>query len=218
VVRARNEHQKRKPRSNGYHGLVHHTLFDRQKGHGSTIHSDFRSKLKHYWKESDQNLYTEDGCPDNNSAVTGSLAHVASFQTSEEYIVKVHTGINVESGMSHLTKLFLADKKSGKRLFATHQFMVTVGQLAVATVSDKNGVFELLITNSTNSDIQYKRNHHIGEADSLLNWTPIAKLEVGNWTEQGAAKVSCNTQQRDRHNRRPHTAEDTEKIKYIRAG
>jgi hypothetical protein len=48
----------------------------------------------------------------------------------------------------------------------------------------------------------------------LLNWTPIAKLEVDNWTEQGAAKVTCNTQQRDRHNRRPHTAEDTEKINH----
>jgi hypothetical protein len=40
-----------------------------------------------------------------------------------------------------LTKLFLADKKSGKRLFGKHQFMVTVGPLAVATVSDRNGVF-----------------------------------------------------------------------------
>jgi hypothetical protein len=37
---------------------------------------------------------------------------------------------------------------------------------------------------------------------------------VGDWTEQGAAKVSCNKQQRDRHNHRPHTAEDTEKIKH----
>jgi hypothetical protein len=37
---------------------------------------------------------------------------------------------------------------------------------------------------------------------------------VGNWTEQGAAKVSCKTQQRDSHNCRPHTAEDTEKIKH----
>jgi hypothetical protein len=53
----------------------------------------------------------------------------------------------------------------------------------------------------------------MGEADSLLNWTPIAKSEVGNWTEQGAAKVSCSRQTRDSHNRRPHTAEDTEKIK-----
>jgi hypothetical protein len=38
---------------------------------------------------------------------------------------------------------------------------------------------------------------------------------VGKWTEQGAAKASCNTLQRDRHNRRPHTAEDTEKIKHV---
>jgi hypothetical protein len=37
---------------------------------------------------------------------------------------------------------------------------------------------------------------------------------VGNWTEQEAAKASCNTQQRDQHNHRPHTAEDTEKIKH----
>jgi hypothetical protein len=37
---------------------------------------------------------------------------------------------------------------------------------------------------------------------------------VGNCTEQGAAKVSCRTKQRDSHNRRPHTAEDTEKIKH----
>jgi hypothetical protein len=36
---------------------------------------------------------------------------------------------------------------------------------------------------------------------------------VGNWTDQGAAKVSCNTQKRDSHNCRPHTEEDTEKIK-----
>jgi hypothetical protein len=75
-------------------------------------------------------------------------------------------------------------------------------------------VFELLISNSTRHNILYKRNNHMGEADSLLNWTPIAKSEVGNWTEQGAAKVSCSTQQRDSHNRRPHTAEDTEKIKH----
>jgi hypothetical protein len=148
------------------------------------------------------------------TTVTASLAHVASLQTSEEYDVKVHTDINVEAGMSHLTKLFLADKKSGKRLFRKHQFMVTVGSLAVATVSDRNRVFELLIPNSTNSDIQYKRNDHIGEADLLLNWTPIAKSEMVNWTEQGAAKVSINMQQRDRHNRRPHTAEDTEKMKH----
>jgi hypothetical protein len=151
------------------------------------------------------------------TTVTASLAHVASLQTSEECNVKVHTDINVEAGMSHLTKLFLADKKSGKRLFGKQQFMVTVGPLAVATVSDSNGVFELLIPNSTNSNIQYKRNDHIGQADLLLNWTPIAKSEVGNWTEQGAAKVSYNTQQRDRHNRRPHTAEDTEKIKHALA-
>jgi hypothetical protein len=53
----------------------------------------------------------------------------------------------------------------------------------------------------------------MGEADSLLNWTPIAKSEVGNWTEEGAAKVSSSTQTRDSHNRRPHTSEDTEKMK-----
>jgi hypothetical protein len=73
--------------------------------------------------------------------VTASLAHTASLQTSEEYDVKVHTDKNVEAGMSHLTKLFLSDKKSGKRLFGKHQFMVTVGPLAIATFSDKNGVF-----------------------------------------------------------------------------
>jgi hypothetical protein len=73
--------------------------------------------------------------------VTASLAHVASLQTSEEYKVKVHTDINVEAGMSHLTKIFLADKTSGKSLFGKHQFMVTMGPLAVATVSDRNGVF-----------------------------------------------------------------------------
>jgi hypothetical protein len=48
----------------------------------------------------------------------------------------------------------------------------------------------------------------------LLNWTPIAKLEVGKWIEQGAAKVSCITPQRDKHNQRPHMAEDMEKIKH----
>jgi predicted aspartyl protease len=126
--------------------------------------------------------------------VTASLANVASLQTSEEYNVKVHRDIKVEAGMSHSTKLFLADKKSGKRLFGRHQFMVTVGSLAIATVSDRDGVFELLIPNSTIHDVLYKRNDHMGEADSLLNWTPIAKSEVGNWTEQGAAKVSCSTQ------------------------
>jgi predicted aspartyl protease len=60
------------------------------------------------------------------TTVTALLAHVASLQTSEEYNVKVHTDINVEAGMSHLTKLFLADKKSGKRLFLQHKFMVTI--------------------------------------------------------------------------------------------
>jgi predicted aspartyl protease len=73
---------------------------------------------------------------------TASLAHVASLQISEEYDVKVHTDIKVEAGMTHLTKLFLQDKKSWKRLFGRHQFMVTVGPLAVATVSDREGVFE----------------------------------------------------------------------------
>jgi hypothetical protein len=92
--------------------------------------------------------------------------------------------------------------------------MVTVGSLAVATVSDKDGVFELLIPNSTQYDVRYKRNNHMGEADSLLNWTPIAKSEVGNWTEACAAKVSSSTHTRDSHNRRPHTAEDTGNIKH----
>jgi predicted aspartyl protease len=69
--------------------------------------------------------------------VTASLAHVASLQISEEDNVKVHKDIKVEAGMTHLTKLFLQDKKSGKRLFGRHQFMVTVGLLAVATVSDR---------------------------------------------------------------------------------
>jgi hypothetical protein len=145
--------------------------------------------------------------------VTAALNNVASLQTSEEYNVKVHTDIKLEAGMSHLTKLYLADKKSGKRLFGRHQFMVTVGPLAVATVSDKDGVFELLIPNATLYDVRHKRNDHMGEANSLLNWTPIAKSEMGNWTEEGAAKVSCSTQTRERHNRRPHMTEDTEKIK-----
>jgi hypothetical protein len=146
--------------------------------------------------------------------VTALLAHVASLQISEEYDVKVHTDIKVEAGMTHSTKLFLQDKKSGKRLFGRHENMVKVGPLAVATVSEKEGVFELLISNSTRYDVHYKRNDHMGEADSLLNWTPIAKSEVGNWTEAGTAEVSSNTQTRDSHNRRPHTAEDTEKVKH----
>jgi hypothetical protein len=91
--------------------------------------------------------------------------------------------------------------------------LVPVGPLAVATVSDKDGVFELLLPNSTRYDVRYIRNDNMGEANSLLNWAPIAKSEVGNWTKEGAAKVSSSTQTRDRHNRRPHTAEDTEKIK-----
>jgi hypothetical protein len=69
-----------------------------------------------------------------------------SLQTNEKYDVKMHTDINVEAGMSHLTKLFLADKKSGKRLFEKHQLLVTVGPLAVPTVSDRHRVLELLIT------------------------------------------------------------------------
>jgi hypothetical protein len=81
--------------------------------------------------------------------VTALLAHVASLQISEEYNVKVHTDIKVEAGMTLLAKLFLQDKKSGKRLFGRHQFMVTVGPLAVATVIDREVVFELLIPNST---------------------------------------------------------------------
>jgi hypothetical protein len=67
------------------------------------------------------------------ATVTASLAHVASLQTSEEYEVKVHTDINVEDGISHLTKMFLADKKCGKRLFGKHQFMVTVGRSVIGT-------------------------------------------------------------------------------------
>jgi predicted aspartyl protease len=93
--------------------------------------------------------------------VTASQAHVASLQISEEYDVKVHTDIKVEAEMTHLTKLFLQDKKSGKRLFDRHQFMVTVGPLLVATVSDKEGVFKLLIPNSTRYDVHYKRNNHM---------------------------------------------------------
>jgi hypothetical protein len=148
--------------------------------------------------------------------VTTSLAHVASLQTSEEYDVKVHTDIKVGAGMSHLTKLFLQDKKSGKRLLGRHQFMLTVGPLALATVSDRDGVFELQIPNSTIYDVHYKRNDHMGEADSLLNWILIAKSEVGNWTDQGAAKVSCDKQKRDSHNRRPHTEEEREaNIPYV---
>jgi hypothetical protein len=86
----------------------------------------------------------------------------------------VHKDIKVEAGMRHLTKLFLQDKKSGKRLFSRHQFMVTVGPLAVATVSDREGVFELLIPNSTRYNVHYKRNNHMEEAESLLNWTHTA--------------------------------------------
>jgi hypothetical protein len=91
----------------------------------------------------------------------------------------VHTDINVEAGISHLTKLFLADKKSWKRMFGRHQFMVTVGPLPVATVSDKDGVFELLIPNSAIHNVLNKRNDHMGEADSLLNWKTITKLKGG---------------------------------------
>jgi predicted aspartyl protease len=94
--------------------------------------------------------------------VTASLAHVASLQTSEEYDVKVHKDLKVEAGMTHLTKLFLQDKKSGKRLLGRLQFMVRVGPLAVATVSDRDGVFELLIPNSTRYGVHYKRNDHMG--------------------------------------------------------
>jgi hypothetical protein len=72
--------------------------------------------------------------------VTTALEKVASLQTSEECDIKVHTDSKVEAGMSHLTKLFLQDKKSGKRLFSRHQFMVIVGPLAVAMVSDKESI------------------------------------------------------------------------------
>jgi hypothetical protein len=54
--------------------------------------------------------------------------------------------ITVETGT---TKMFLSNKKTIKRLFRKHQFMVTVGPLAAATVSDEHGVFELLTPNST---------------------------------------------------------------------
>jgi hypothetical protein len=57
-----------------------------------------------------------------------------SLQTSEEYDVKVHTDINVEAGMSHLTKLFLADMMSGKRLFGKHHIFGNSG-----TTSSSNG-------------------------------------------------------------------------------
>jgi hypothetical protein len=87
--------------------------------------------------------------------VTASLAYVASLQTSEEYDIKVHTDIKVEAGISYFTKLFLTDKKSGIRLFGRNQFMVTVEPLAVATVIDREGVFELLIPNSTRYDILF---------------------------------------------------------------
>jgi hypothetical protein len=81
----------------------------------------------------------------------------AEIQNDNTHDVKVHTDIKVEAGMSHLTKLFLAGKKSGKSLFGRHQFMVTVGPRAVATVSDREGVFELLIPNSTRYDVLYKK-------------------------------------------------------------
>jgi hypothetical protein len=121
----------------------------------------------------------------------------------------VHKDIKVEAGMTHLTNLFLQDKKSGKRLFGRQQFMVTVGLLAVATVCDKEGVFELLIPNSTRYDVHYKRNDHMGEANSLLNWTPIAKSEVGNWTEAGAAEVSRHSTQTQHADERQPQQETT---------
>jgi hypothetical protein len=118
--------------------------------------------------------------------VTASLAHVASLQTSEEYDVKVHKDIKVDAGMNHLTKLFLQDKKSGKRLFDRHQFMVTVGPLAVATVSDRKGVFELLIPNSLRYNDLYKRNDHMGEANLLLtgHQSQNQKWGIGQTREQ----------------------------------
>jgi hypothetical protein len=93
----------------------------------------------------------------HTTRVTALLAHVASLQTSEEYDVKVHTDIKVEAGITHLTKLFLQEKKSGKILFGRHQFMVTVGLLAVVTVSDRDRVFKLLIPNPTRYDVHYKK-------------------------------------------------------------
>jgi ubiquinone biosynthesis protein Coq4 len=50
------------------------------------------------------------------TTVTALLAHFASLQANEEYNIKVHMDITVEAGMSHLTKMFLSNKKNGKRL------------------------------------------------------------------------------------------------------
>jgi hypothetical protein len=68
------------------------------------------------------------------TTVTASLAHVTSLQTREENDAKVHTDINVKAGISHLTNMFLSNKKTGKKLFRKHQFMVTVGPLNVLCV------------------------------------------------------------------------------------
>jgi hypothetical protein len=138
--------------------------------------------------------------------VTTTLDNVASLQTSEKYDVKVHTDIKVEAGMSHLTKLFLQEKKSGKRLFGRHQFMVTVGPLAVATVSDKDGVFELLIPNSTGYDVH-------GGSRLVTQLDTNRQVRSRKLDRSRRRKVSSSTQTRDSHNRRPHTEEDTEKIK-----
>jgi hypothetical protein len=46
--------------------------------------------------------------------VTASLAHVVSLQISEEYDVKVHTDIKVETGMTHLTNCSYKTRKVGK--------------------------------------------------------------------------------------------------------
>jgi hypothetical protein len=56
----------------------------------------------------------------------------------------------------------------------------------VATVSDKEGVFKLLIPNSTRYDVHYKRKDLMGEADSLLNYTqlPSQKWVTGQKQKQ----------------------------------
>jgi hypothetical protein len=70
--------------------------------------------------------------------------------------------------------LYLANEQTGRRLFGKRQFMVTVGSLAVATMSDKLGVFKIFLTKLTDSDILNRQHNQIRQADSLLNWTPIA--------------------------------------------
>jgi hypothetical protein len=126
------------------------------------------------------------------TTVTVLLAHFASLQTSEEYDVKVHTDINVDAGMSHLTKLFLAVKESGKRLFGKHQFMVTVGPLAVATVSDRNithithGVFELFYPIQQTVTFSTKGTTRLGKQtrNSTGHPLPNRRWEIGQNRKQ----------------------------------